>query len=326
MTQMLTPGRWRGLKTTSTGGHVFTILAFDQRGTYHKMLPAGTPLDTAMQIKRDIVVALSSQVSAVLLDAEMGMQAAFDMPGSIGLLMALEKSGYSGDSTYRKIDFTDGWTVAKIKEVGASAVKLLAYYHPESGVLAEEIESMISTVRVECHRHDIPLFVEPMSYSLDKSVAKESAEFAKTRPAVVKETARRLGKLGMDVLKMEFPVDTTFDTDQRAWQAACEGISEVIDVPWVLLSAGVNFDVFEPQVQVACRSGASGFLAGRAIWKEGIPMPAAERMDFIKKVAADRLQRLVDTTVKNARPWTDFYRPITPTENWFREAARQVAS
>lgn len=325
MTRMLTPGRWRGLNTTSTAGHTFTILAFDQRGTYHKMLPAGTPHETAMQIKRDIVVALSPNVSAVLLDAELGMQAAFDMPGSIGLLLALEKSGYSGDSTYRKIDFTEGWTVSKIQEVGASAVKLLAYYHPESGALAEEIESVIDTVRDDCHRHDIPLFVEPMSYSLDKSVAKESADFAKTRPGIVKETARRLSKLGMDVLKLEFPVDTTFESDQRAWQAACEAVSEVSEVPWVLLSAGVNFDVFEPQVQVACRAGASGFLAGRAIWKESIPMPAAERMEFVNKVAADRLHRLVDTTIQNARPWTDFYRPITPTENWFREPAQKLA-
>src|SRR5258706_835056 len=144
--QTITPGRWRGLKTTSTDNNVFAILAFDQRGTYQKMLPPGASYETAAQIKRDVVVALSPYVSAVLHDAELGAQAIFDLPGRVGLLLALEKSGYTGDSTYRRADFTEGWTVEKIKLVGASAVKLLVYYHPDSGALAEEIEALVQKV------------------------------------------------------------------------------------------------------------------------------------------------------------------------------------
>ena len=324
MPQTLTPGRWRGLKATSTADNLFNILAFDQRGTFVKMLPAGTAYEAAAQMKRDIVVWLSSHFSAVLLDAEYGLQAALDLPGSKGLLMALEKSGYSGDATYRKIDFTEGWTVDQIKRVGASAVKLLAYYHPESGALAEEIEGVIRRVTEDCHRVDLPVFVEPISYSLDAAISRESAEFAKTRPAVSVETARRLSKLGVDILKLEFPVDANFDKDEKSWRIACNAMSAASTVPWVLLSAGVNFETFADQARVACQSGASGYLAGRAVWKEAVAMSAADRQRFIQETGLKRLETLNATTKQYARPWTDFYRPIEITKTWFVDAPQEL--
>lgn len=318
MAETISPGRWRGLKTTSTPGHVFTILAFDQRGSFTEMLPKGTSYDTAVQIKCEVVSALSAHASAVLLDPTYGLRPAMEMAGACGLLLALEKSGYSGDSTYRRIAFDEDWTVGKIKRMGASAVKLLAYYHPESGALAEEIEAAIRDLCATCHRYDLPIFVEPISYSLDRNLPKNSAVFARTRPAVVRETARRLSALGVDVLKLEFPADAAFDQDETSWQAGCEAISAVCRVPWVLLSAGVDFETFERQARVACRAGASGFLAGRAIWKEIAPLAPAERARFIVETATPRLKRLIEIAAGAARPWTDFYAPVAAEDDWFR--------
>ncbi|NWG16785.1 MAG: tagatose 1,6-diphosphate aldolase [Chloroflexi bacterium] len=319
MNQILTPGRWRGLKTTSTSHNVFTILAFDQRGTYRKMLPPETDYDTAVQIKSEVVTALSYESSAVLLDSSYGLKSALSMSGSSGLLLSLEESGYSGDSTERHIVFNPDWTVAKIKQFGASAVKMLAYYHPHAGALAEEIESVIAGVRDECRQHDIPLFLEPLCYSLDASISKESEAFAKTRPQVVRDTADRLGKLRPDVLKLEFPVDVSYDQDENSWRAACEAVSQVSEVPWVLLSAGVNFETFERQTRIACEAGASGFLAGRAIWKEAVVMSPEERRQFLATTAAERLRRLSAISNESARPWTDFYRPIPLTTHWYKD-------
>ncbi len=323
MTQTITPGKWRGLKATSTSKSVFDILAFDQRGSYVKMLPKGTLYETAVQIKRDIVVDLAPHISAVLLDAEYGLKAALDLPGNVGMLMALEKSGYSGDSTYRQVDFIEGWTVEKIKLVGASAVKLLVYYHPGSGALAEQIEGVIRRVAQDCQRYDIALFVEPLSYSLDANVPRDSAAFAQTRPGVAVEIARRLSKLGVDILKLEFPVDVNFDKDEKSWQAACDAMSAACEVPWVLLSAGVDYEVFERQTRVACKAGASGFLAGRAIWKESIAMSTADRQRFVGETSVDRLRRLSALTSSLARPWTDFYNPITPAKDWFLQTSAE---
>lgn len=316
MAQTLTPGRWHGLKVTGSEQSVFTILAFDQRGSYIDMLPAGASYEQAVTIKRETIEALSPHTSAVLLDVTYGMPAALALHRSSGLLLALEKTGYSGTSTYRKTDFDPDWTVEKIKKVGAAAVKLLIYYHPDAGELALEIEDMVRQVAVECHAFDLPLFVEPVSYSLDKSVSKSSAAFAEQRPEIVRETARRIGALGADVLKMEFPMDAAFNTDTAAWLAACEAISAESPVPWVLLSAGVNFEIFKTQVEAACRGGASGFLAGRAIWKECVQMNPAERQQFLTTTAADRLRQLNDVASQYARPWTDFYQPPTLAEDW----------
>ncbi|MBX3080915.1 MAG: tagatose 1,6-diphosphate aldolase [Anaerolineae bacterium] len=318
MVNTLTPGRWIGLKRTSADGDIFTILAFDQRGTYRKMLPKDTSYDTAVAVKREIVTALSPDASAVLLDADYGLASAQFMSRHSGLLLAIENSGYTGDATYRGVDFDPEWTVGKIKNMGGNAVKLLTYYHPDTGALAEEIEGVIKQVVQQCHKHDLPLFLEPLSYSLKADVAKESAAFAPTRPQAVIETARRLSKTGVDVLKMEFPYDAAFHTDQKEWRKACEAISEASSVPWVLLSAGVDFDVFATQTQIACEAGASGFLAGRAIWKEAVTMSDEERAKFLTDVAMPRMRNLSEIALKYAQPWTKYYSPLPATSGWHK--------
>lgn len=315
--QTLTPGRWRGLLTTSSEAGIFTIMAFDQRGSYTQMLGEAFTYDQAASIKKEVIIALSPHTSAVLLDATYGVPAALALHRSSGLLMALEKTGYSGTATYRQTEFDPKWTVEKIKKAGAAAVKLLVYYHPGAGQLAEEIESLTRDVAQACHANDVPLFVEPVSYSLDASISKDSAIFAEQRPQIVRETAQRFNRTGADVLKLEFPVDASFDDDEQHWLAACEAISEAVDVPWVLLSAGVDFPIFERQVAVACRGGASGFLGGRAIWKECITMPPEDRRTFLATTGVERLQRLGEAAHAHGRPWTDFYQPFNAAENWF---------
>jgi len=318
MKTALQPGRLRGIKATSTSGHTFAILAFDQRNNYRQLLPPTATFQDAAAIKRDAAVALSDIASAVLLDPTYGLEAALSMSGHCGLLMALEESGYSGDSTYRRTSFDPDWTVAKIRRMGASAVKLLIYYHPDSGPLADEMDALVATVRDQCRAEDIPFFLEPLTYSLDAAVPKSSAGFARQRPRLVRETAARLSRLGPDILKLEFPVDVTFDTDPRSWAEACAAVSEASSVPWALLSAGVDFEMFERQVRVACQNGASGFIGGRAIWKECVVMSLAERQQFLAGIAAGRMRRLVAIAEAEARPWTDFYEPMTFDEEWYR--------
>lgn len=313
----LSPGRWRSLKATSTEDGIFAILAFDQRGTYRRMLPATiSTYEEAAALKQEIVVALAPYTTGVLLDAEYGFGAAMHMSGHVGLLMSLEKTGYSGDATYRKLAFQEGWTVEKIKRMGASAVKMMVYYHPDTGELADELDEIVRQTVAECHKYDLPMFLEPMSYSIDAAVDKSSPAFAETRAHVVQETARRLSATGADVLKLEFPLDVAFNEDEDEWRRACETVSEVCTSPWVLLSAGVAADIFEKQVKVACQAGASGLLAGRAIWKEAVTMSPAERAPFLATVAPERLRRLTGITAQYARPWTDFYAPPAPDEHW----------
>lgn len=318
MTQEISPGRYRGLKTTSLSeADVFGIVAFDQRGSYRAMLPENTPFEEMVQIKVDIIGALSKYASAILTDANYGVLPAMLMNGKSGLMMALEASGYSGDSTYRKPEFLDTWTPMKIREIGANAVKILIYYNPQASQLADELDELIKKVVSDCHVLGLPVFLEPMSYSIDKNIKKDSAAFAEIRPDIIVETARRLSRTGADVLKMEFPLDLKFNQDHDEWRKQCSRLSEASIVPWVLLSAGVDFEQFVPQVHIACAHGASGFLAGRAIWKEAATMSPDQRKVFMAGTATERLRQLLDISREKARPWTDFYSFGPIPFDWF---------
>ncbi|MCY4538306.1 MAG: tagatose 1,6-diphosphate aldolase [Chloroflexi bacterium] len=318
----LSPGRYRGLKSSSLAGRdVFGIVAFDQRGSYRRMMPADSSYGDLARVKNEVIGALSSEASAILTDPTYGIGAAMRMNGKSGLLLALEKSGYSGDASYRRTELIPGWTAEKIRKAGANAVKFMVYYNPQSEALAVELEAMIRRVVDECHRWDLPLFLEPMSYSVDADVAKESAAYAAVRAEIVIETARRLSRTGADVLKMEFPLDIQYDQDHASWRQACAKLSDASAVPWVLLSAGVDFEQFQPQAQIACECGASGFLAGRAIWKEAASMAEGERCAFLRGVATDRLKQLLAIAAAEARPWSEFYAPPQTTETWYETYA-----
>ena len=314
----LTPGRYRGLKSTCLSpSDAFAIVAFDQRGSYQKMMPPGATYAQLAQVKREIIGALSRDASAILTDPTYGLGAAMQMSGRAGLLLALEKSGYSGDSTWRQTELMADWTPRKIRLAGADAVKFMVYYNPRVEPLASEQEAMIRRVVEDCHSWDLPVFLEPMSYSGDPAIDKNSADFARERESIVIETARRLSATGADVLKLEFPLDIKYEAVRGKWRAACQRVSDAAAVPWVLLSAGVDFSQFKPQARIACESGASGFLAGRAIWKEGAAMSPGERTAFLRDVAGDRLRQLCDIAEQYARQWTDFYSPPESAADWY---------
>jgi tagatose 1,6-diphosphate aldolase len=305
----LTIGKWNGLKKTSNEAGTFSIVAFDQRDSYRQMLPSNITYSEAVKIKRAIVEALSPYASAFLLDPEYGLEPALYSHRNSGLILALEKSGYSGGATHRRTELYEHWSVAEIKLAGAQAVKLLVYYHPEAGELADEIETLSGDIAEQCRVHDLCYFLEPLIYSLDPRLPKASPEFARQRPELICETVTRLAATGPDVLKLEFPVDVAFDPDKSHWRDACAALSATSPVPWVLLSAGVEFEVFKQQLEIACAAGASGFLAGRAIWQEGVSMSPEARQAFLTQTAVPRLKQLTEIVDAYARPWTAFFSP-----------------
>ena len=83
---------------------------------------------------------------------------------------------------------------------------------------------------------------------------------------VVIESARTFSQMGIDVLKTPFPLDVAHEPDEAVWRAALAELNEACRVPWALLSAGVDYPTFRRQAELACEAGASGVIAGRAIW------------------------------------------------------------
>src|SRR5437867_2450813 len=204
------------------------MIAMDQRGSLQKMLhpenPKAATYEEMEAVKLGVTEALAPHASGYLLDPEYGVASVvnrFVLPGRTGLLVALEQSGYEKKGNWRLTTLLDGWSVEKVKRLGASAAKV-------------------------------------------------------TNPDELRKN--------------------------------CERLSRATKVPWVVLSAGADFNVFRGLVELACRGGASGFLAGRAIWKDAFrekTLPA--QMEYMRTQGVKNFQALADLAHQYARPWWDFY-------------------
>jgi tagatose 1,6-diphosphate aldolase len=320
--QTISIGKYRGLQHCSTSRSAISVLALDHRNNLRAALnpnaPDQVPDAELIEFKQQVISRLSSSASAVLLDPMFGAAhcvASGALPGQVGLLVAVEESGYTGDPLARHSSIATEFSVAKIRRMGASAVKLLVYYHPESPT-AGEIEALVRQVAADCQAQDLPLFLEPLSYSLDPAIKKLAPE---ELHRVVVETARRLTQYPIDVLKAEFPLDIKAEPDEKRWMEACAELSTASRVPWVLLSASVDYDVFLRQVTVACQQGASGVAVGRAVWKEATKLSGEGRLEFLSTTAKNRMERLTALCAALAKPWTDFYVPPQLATDWYVE-------
>lgn len=319
--KQLSIGKYRGLQQCSTPNGALSILALDHRNNLRQALEKAGVENAGPQelteFKLQVTGALAPVASAVLLDPEFGAAqavAASGLPGTAGLLVSVEATGYTGEPTGRESNLLPGWSVAKIKRMGASAVKMLVYYHPKSPT-AKQNEDLIKQVAADCAEQDIPFMVEPLSFSIDPNQKKVSGP---DRQDIVLETARRLTPLGMDILKAEFPLDIDSENSEAAWEKACQALTETSSVPWVLLSAAVDFETFVRQTTIACEHGATGAAVGRAVWQEAVELKSAEREKFLADLARQRMKKITTICDEKARPWNQVYQAKPITEIWYR--------
>jgi len=318
--RQLTPGKMRGLERCTTAGGALCVLALDHRNNLRKSLAPSDPGSIGyremVDFKLEVVAALAPQASAVLLDPEVGAAqgiASGALPAVTGLLVAVDATGYSGEKYSRQSSLLEGWSVAKAKRMGADAVKLLVYYHPDTGP-AGKIEDLVRRTAAECATQDILFVVEPLSYSPDPDRSRLASD---RKSDVVIRTAERLTMEGVDILKAEFPLDPVEVPDEEAWFETCRELSSASPVPWVLLSAGVSFETYLRQVAVACAAGASGIAAGRAVWAESASLQGTERTAFIQGTASHRMRRLTSLCDALARPVRELLAPVEPEEGWY---------
>ncbi len=303
-------GKLRGLQQLSDAKGMMTMCAIDHRGALRRSLneraPDAVSYQDMVDFKLDLCRSVLPFASAILLDPEYGAGEAIAggiLPGSKGLLVSMEKTGYGGDSSARITELLPRWSVKKAKRMGASAVKLLIYFRPDLKDVASRQLDLVARVADQCVEEDIPLLVEPVSYPVGEE-RNSAREFAEVKRDLVIETARMITALPVDVLKAEFPADTKFEQDEGTLLNLCKELNQVSRLPWVLLSAGVTFESFKMQVEIACKAGASGFLAGRALWQEGARISARKaRMDFFRNTTAPRLKELAGIADRYGKPW-----------------------
>jgi tagatose 1,6-diphosphate aldolase len=311
-------GKLRGIAQCASTNGVFCILALDHRQAVIKALArhGDRAFEEGVAFKRDVIRALSPYATAFLLDPALGAGPAITdgaLPGAAGLIVTGEESGYAGAAYARVSRLPEHWNVEKIKRMGASAVKLLIYYHPEAET-AGAMQEFLAQVSQDCTRCDISLFLEILTYS--PSQGGEALSDEQRRGAILR-SVEDLTPIGGDVLKVEFPASP--GESRRVWEDACHSITQASSIPWVLLSAGVDCDVFLEQTAIALTGGASGILAGRAIWKEALSLDGEERSVFLEKIAKDRLRELSELCLANARPYRELYPPQTVSREWQME-------
>ncbi|MEU7855832.1 tagatose 1,6-diphosphate aldolase [Nonomuraea sp. NPDC049141] len=321
MNPLIDPGKVRGLQRVTSADGFFLICALDHLSDFAELLapdPATVTFADVVTAKDAVVRALAPSISAVLLDplyALGHLVASGAVPGSVGLMSSIEDEDYRHLEGPRRTRLRENWSATRIKMAGADMCKLLWFYRLDGDrVVAEQQRKLVTDLAAECAELSLPLVVEPIWYPLPGEDP-TTAEWKAHRVRGIIASAAAANKLGVDMLKVEFPgyVDTPEGRAQAA--AACAELDGMVSVPWVILSAGVEYADFKTQVEIACQAGAAGYLAGRSIWRDAVSTHDAEARDQAIRAARARLEELNAVTRRYGRSYT----PARPLDEVVKE-------
>jgi len=320
----LTAGKLKGLKAVSNERGVIGAAAMDQRGSLKKALGPNATEAQLEDFKALVTEVLTKHASAILLDPERGLPASKRRAKNSGLLLAYEKTGYDKTGAGRLPDLLDHWSVQRLKEVGADAVKILLYYTPfDPNDVNDRKHAWVERIGDECRGNDIPFFLEFVGY--EEGADEKGFDYAKKKPEIVKASMEEFGKerYGVDVLKVEIPVNMKFVEGARSfagqkaytrqealnWYRRC---ADVTAKPFIYLSAGVSNAEYIESLEFAAESGVkwNGVLCGRATWKDGIAVYAKEGPQAFRKwLETEGVKNInnVNERLKAASPWYDKY-------------------
>jgi tagatose-1,6-bisphosphate aldolase len=290
------------LDAISADGGTFAIIAMDQRNTLRRMFTAVGREGTDAELrtaKADVARALTPLASGLLSDPTYGVPAITEagaLAGSCGLLVAAEppqRRSYAREPrTHRDPAFNAQWVL----DQGGDAVKFFVQLRadrpaPRAGEpdLVAETLAVCQEVVDDGRATGVPVVIENLVYALP---GQELA--GRAREDAIIEAARGLNDLDIDLLKLEYPGSPE----------GCRRLAGVLDRPWAVLSAGVPFDEFSHVMRIAFdEGGASGFIAGRSVWREAVALDGSDRKQFLENVARPRLEELTAVAARYARPW-----------------------
>lgn len=311
-----TPGKHWGMRRLADRAGHWKMVAIDQRGViFGPMAQARGAAEAAPEdiaaVKRALARHLAPHCSAILVDPNYGYEPAIaEVPPRTGLILACEHHVTETTPGGRKSVPMPGWDAARIRRTGADALKLLVWYRADASpeVRAHQ-EGFVRDMGEACRREDLVFLLEPLIYPLPGE--SETALEAR-RPELVTDSIRPFTapEYGVDIFKVEPPgpihgVPDPHGPAAAALQAHYDRLGAMLPRPWVLLSAGGGAADFERSLVYACRAGASGFLAGRAIWAEAFSrFPDMAAMEAGLAGGSRRmLARIGDLTDRLGTPW-----------------------
>ncbi|HEL1335513.1 TPA: tagatose-bisphosphate aldolase, partial [Streptococcus equi subsp. zooepidemicus] len=264
---------------------------------------------------------LTPYASSILLDPEYGLPATKVRDQKSGLLLAYEQTGYDTTTTSRLPDCLVDWSVKRLKEAGADAVKFLLYYDVDGDeYINQQKQAYIERIGSECQAEEIPFFLELLTYD-EMITDNQSVAFAKLKAHKVNEAMKVFSaeRFGVDVLKVEVPVNMAYVegfAEGEAVYSKEEAIQAFRDqesashLPYIYLSAGVSASLFQETLVFAAEAGArfNGVLCGRATWSGAVAVYMSEgeaaARQWLRTEGFQNIDRLNQVLEKTASPWT----------------------
>jgi len=276
------------------------MVAMDQRESLRAMFDLagkGRPGDEVLvDFKVAVAETLGPLASGFLIDREYGYQRISPLlPASTGLILAADALTQADGGPVEETALDQVVLAPDFDLAGAVAIKLLIIWRRD-----DKREARVQLAKdfiAAAASRGILSVLEPVV----RATPGETADGSWDTEVAIREAAAELSPLRPSLYKVQVPLGGAGSADEQL--RASERLAESIVGPWVVLSQGVERDNFLPAVEAACRSGASGFLAGRALWSDVVG--SDDVATTLRERSVPRLERLVDVVDRYARPWGD---------------------
>lgn len=276
------------------------MVAMDQRESLRTMFAAAGAgrVDDRRLVDFKLAVAgtLGPLASGFLIDRRYGFDRVRQgvLPDGCGLMLAADDLLQPEGGPVEDTALDEVVVAPEFDLTGVSAIKLLIIWRRDARrdarvVLAQRFVDAAA-------RRGVLSVLEPVVRATPSELAAGSWD----ADAAICEAARELSPLRPSLYKAQVPHCGTGDRDEL--RTACAALDAAISGPWVVLSSGVAQEDFHAAVQAACSAGASGFLAGRALWSDVVGTP--DPVGALRETAVPRLERLVELVDRTARPWS----------------------
>jgi tagatose 1,6-diphosphate aldolase len=316
MDMNIAPGKLWGLRRLADVDGYWRMIATDQRELFAHVVSAASgkepaPYREVAEIVSRLATELQSEASAVLLDPIYGyLNTTRRLQADKGLLLSYESLDMERSGHGVRTGPIPGWSVQKIRRLGADGVKLLVPYRAddEAGDRKHQ-EDFVERTGQECLEEDIPLLLEVLIHQHE---GESDEDFLAQRGelTVAAIDAFKDSRFRVDIYKLPPPgsllgVPEAGTPEGDTLQDVYLQMVRDLPAPWVLLSAGMNKVDFRRSLEFAFGASASGYLAGRAVWSQApAHYPSFDAInESLRAESIPYLQQLNELTAKNATPW-----------------------
>jgi tagatose 1,6-diphosphate aldolase len=203
------------------------------------------------------------------------------LPRDVALLIGLDASGYDTDANgYWQSRLATGVDARKVRALGGTGGKIMVYLRADQPGANAHNMAIIRRCIEDFAREDLLLVVEFLTYQLP---GESKEDYRAMLPDLIVGGTKLCLEAGSKVLKLPYPGSAD----------ACAKVTALCgDVPWSVLSAGVDHETFLGQVETSMASGASGVIAGRALWKDCVSLDRSAQQRLLSDKARPRLDEL----------------------------------